>query len=72
MNAHGDTLTSVVGGTTSAGFQFMNITAQQNSYAAASTAASGGLGWAPPGTVGAQLVFSLGGATCTGYLGRSS
>lgn len=70
VNAQGNALVSVIGGTTGAGFTFMNITATQAAYAPASTAGSGGLGRAPPGTVGFVLSFNLGGATSVGYLGR--
>lgn len=68
VDANGDVLTSVTGGGTSAGFQFMNITAQVSTYTAYSSAS---IGRAPPGTVGVLLSFSLGGGGATnGYLGQ--
>lgn len=68
VNAAGAPITSVVGGGTSAGFQFMNITSTQSAYGAQSSAP---LGRAPPGTVGVQLAISLGaGGSTIGYLGQ--
>lgn len=69
----GNSLPTYVGGAPTTSFQFMDITAAINAYAEYTSASNGGLGLAPPGTVGFNVLFELatgsaGGAT--GYLGE--
>jgi hypothetical protein len=68
--ADGAALTSVIGGTTGASFQFMDIASQTTTYATYSSQASGGLGRAPKGTAYCLVSIVLGSGASTGYLGR--
>lgn len=70
VRADGAALTSVIGGTTGAGFEFMDLTSTAAGYAPFSCAISGGLGRAPAGTVGVELYLELQGATAVAYLGQ--
>ena len=60
-----------VGGTQTSTFQFMSIAALQTTYTGYSNANSGGMGPAPPGTVGVVLsIEGVGNGAMVGYLGQ--
>jgi hypothetical protein len=71
LRADGTPISSVIGGTTGVGFQFMDITAQTTSYAAYSSGSSGGIDRAPQGTAYVRVSLTLGSGAATGYLGRA-